>query len=140
MNRPYIYIRPLSLGLSPHPGHHSALSRAPCAIWQVLISRLVYRYCRWCMYVDPNLSVLPTPSFPLVIHKFILYICISLSALQMRSSIPLPSYSRPTKPTNTSQKLSTSPIILFVLPQFLFTLVLCLSSAFTEKFMSLLPP
>ena len=30
----------------------------------------------------------PTP-FPLDIHMFVLYLCVSVSALQMRSSIPL---------------------------------------------------
>ena len=132
MNQPYIYLRPLSLGLPSRSGHHSTLSRVPYATWQVLISYLIYRQYQQCIYVDPNLSILPTPPFPLVIHKFILYVCISFSALQMRSSIPLPSYSRPTKATNTNQKLSASPIILFVLPQFLLTLVLFIIHLYRE--------
>ena len=46
-----------------------------------------------------------------------------LKRLSSSSSKLLFSYSRPTKATNTSQKLPASPIILFVLPQFLFTLI-----------------
>ena len=39
-----------------------------------------------CQSQSPN-SSLPTP-FPLGIHTFVLYVCVSISALQIRSSIP----------------------------------------------------
>ena len=39
-----------------------------------------------CQSQSPNSSH-PTP-FPLGIHTFVLYVCVSISALQIRSSIP----------------------------------------------------
>ena len=42
MNQPYIYIYPLPFGFPSHLGHHSALSRVPCAAQQVIISYLFY--------------------------------------------------------------------------------------------------
>ena len=41
-----------------------------------------------CVYVNFNLPVLSTLPSPLSIHKFVLYICVSISALQIRSSEP----------------------------------------------------
>ena len=38
-------------------------------------------------YVNPSLPVLPTPR-PLGVHIFVFYVCVSISALQIRSSIP----------------------------------------------------
>ena len=35
------------------------------------------------IYVNPNLPTPPTLSFPLGIHTSVLYICVSISALQM---------------------------------------------------------
>ena len=35
------------------------------------------------IYINPDLPIPPTPSFPLGIHTFVLYICVSISALQM---------------------------------------------------------
>ena len=40
------------------------------------------------IYVNPSLPIHPTPRFPLGIHTFILCICVSISALQIRSFIP----------------------------------------------------
>ena len=42
--QPYIYTRPLPFGLPPHPGHHSAVSRVPCAIEHVFISSLFHTW------------------------------------------------------------------------------------------------
>ena len=42
----------------------------------------------WCVYVNPNLPIHPTTPSPLGIHMIILYIFVSISALQIRSSIP----------------------------------------------------
>ena len=39
------------------------------------------------MYVNPNLLIAPTPPFPCDIHTFVPYVCVSTSALQIRSSI-----------------------------------------------------
>ena len=40
------------------------------------------------MYVNPNLPIFLTPLSPLGVHMFILYVCISISALQIDSSVP----------------------------------------------------
>ena len=48
MNQPYIYIYPLPSGLPSHSGHHSALSRIPCAIQYILISYLFYTQYQQC--------------------------------------------------------------------------------------------
>ena len=42
VNQPYLYMYPLPFGLPSHSGHHSALSRVPCAVQYVLISYLFY--------------------------------------------------------------------------------------------------
>ena len=38
----FLYINPLFFGFPPHLGHHTALSRDPCAVEQALISYLLY--------------------------------------------------------------------------------------------------
>ena len=44
----------------------------------------------WHVHVDPSLSVHPTPTSlsPLGVHIFVLYLCVSISVLQIKSSIP----------------------------------------------------
>ena len=39
------------------------------------------------IYVSPNLPIHPTSPFPLGIHTFVLFVCVSISALQIRLSI-----------------------------------------------------
>ena len=68
--------------LAPHPGHCGAPSRAPCAVRCVLIS--INSPC----VSAPVSQFLPPSSFPLGVHTFILYFCVSISALQIRSFIP----------------------------------------------------
>ena len=63
-------------------------------IQQVLITYLFYTY--QCIHVNPNLLIHPTtttpptppPFSPLGVHMFVLYICVSISALQTDSSVP----------------------------------------------------
>lgn len=52
-------------------GRYRVLSRAPCAIQQVLISYLFY--IQECVYVSPNLPVYPSPSLSpsLIINLFL---------------------------------------------------------------------
>ena len=66
----------------------SAVQRSgvPSAIQQILISYLFYTY--QCIYVNPNLPVHPIPLSPLGVHTFVIYICVSISALQTGSSVP----------------------------------------------------
>ena len=40
------------------------------------------------MYVSPNLFSPSQPLFPLSVLTFVLYICVSISALQISSSVP----------------------------------------------------
>ena len=40
------------------------------------------------MYVNPNFPIHPIPPFLFGVHKFVLYICVSISVLQMRTSVP----------------------------------------------------
>ena len=50
-------------------------------IQQVLVTCLFYAY--WCVCVGPNLPIQPPPATsPLGVHAFVLYICVSISALQ----------------------------------------------------------
>ena len=42
-----------------------------------------------CIYVNPNFLIHPTFPIPHCVHISILYICISIPALQIRSSVPI---------------------------------------------------
>ena len=53
---------------------------------QVLISYLFYTYLY--IYVNPNFSIHATLLFPLGVHAFALCLCVSVSALQIGSSVP----------------------------------------------------
>ena len=88
VNQLHTYIYPLFLRFFSHTGHYRVLSRVPCAIQQVLISYLFY--IQQCVYVNPNLPIYPSPSppFPLGSHKFVIYVCVSIPALQIGSSVP----------------------------------------------------
>ena len=86
VNQLYVYLYPLFFGFPSHLGHHRSLSRVPCAIQQALISYLFYT--QQSIYVSPNLPIRPTPPSPVGNHKFVLYICDSISALQISSSVP----------------------------------------------------
>ena len=61
-------------------------------IQQVLISHQFYTH--QCIHVNPNLPIhhttttTPQPLSPLGVHTFVLYICVSISALQTGSSVP----------------------------------------------------
>ena len=61
-------------------------------IQQVLISHQFYT--QQCIHVNPNLPIdhttipTPPPLSPLGVHTFVLYICVSISALQTGSSVP----------------------------------------------------
>ena len=50
--------------------------------------QLFYTWYQQCMCVNSSLPIAPISSFHLGIHPFVLYICVSIFALQIRSSIP----------------------------------------------------
>ena len=70
---------------TPSPSHSSDLLRGwtPCAIKPLPTSCLFHTW--WCVYVDATLWIYPTLSFPHCVHKPILYIHISIPALQIGS-------------------------------------------------------
>ena len=61
-----------------HFGHHRALSRVPCAIERVLISSFPIQLCT---FVNSHLPAHPTPLSHFGIHRFVLYVCVSVSPL-----------------------------------------------------------
>ena len=63
------------------PGQHGALSRVPCAIWQVPTSCLLYT--RECTHV-----YLPIPLTTSHVHPSTLYVFISIPALKIGLSVP----------------------------------------------------
>ena len=66
-----------------HPlGHHRARSWAPRATWQLPTSCVFHT--RQYIYVSATLSVHPTLSFPPFVHKSVLYVWVSIPALQNR--------------------------------------------------------
>ena len=89
----YVCIFPLPLEPAsyphPHPTHlvhHRPPSRAPCAIQQLPTSQLFYTW--QCLHVNLTLPIHPTLPFPCpCIHLFVLYVYVSTSALQIRSSM-----------------------------------------------------
>ena len=45
-------------------------------------------YTQQCRYVNPRLPIYPTTIFPHGVHTLVLYVCVSISALQVSSSVP----------------------------------------------------
>ena len=69
-----------------HRGYYKALSRVPCAVY----SRFSLVTCvipSSYIYISPSLPIHPTPLPPLGVHRFDLYTCVSISALQISSSL-----------------------------------------------------
>ena len=85
----YIYL-PLATLSHPlpsltHLGHHRAENWAPLVVWQLPIRFLC---CTWpCIYVKASCSINPTLSFLDYFNKFLLYICSSIPALKISSSV-----------------------------------------------------
>ena len=82
----YVYMYPFFWGFLSHLVHYRTLSRVICAIQQVLISYLFYTQC--CVILIPiSQFILPLFS-PLGVHTFVRDICVSISVLQIGSSVP----------------------------------------------------
>ena len=89
VNQLYIYTYPLSFGFPSHLGYRRVLSRVLCVIQWVLISSLSYTKFQYCVYINSNLRIHPTSLFPcLGVYTFVLYMSVSISALQIGSSVP----------------------------------------------------
>ena len=86
----YVYTGPLPLEPSSHWPPFQPSRSSPGTMLSFLCFRFpILLYVQQCIYVDATLSVGPTLSFPLCVHKAFLYIYISLPALQIDSSVPL---------------------------------------------------
>ena len=64
----------------------SPRSRVPCAIQEVLVSYLCLT--QWRIYINLNVTIHLSAFFSLGVHTFVLYIPVSISALQIRSPAP----------------------------------------------------
>ena len=72
--------------------YYKILSIVPCAIQQVLVNYLfyislslymiyIYIYVCVCVCVNPKLLIILPPAFPFGNHKFVFYVCGSISVL-----------------------------------------------------------
>ena len=83
---------PLPLVSASHPpyptplGCHTGSSWSPCAMQQLPTSHSFYIW--QCTYVNAALSLHPSFPFPLCVLKSILYVCVSIPALPLGSSVP----------------------------------------------------
>ena len=81
----YIYISPPSWTfLPPHLGHPRAPSWAPCAVQQVPTSY----FTQGSVYMSVLISQFVPPSPSPRIHMSVLYVCVSIPALHIGSSVP----------------------------------------------------
>ena len=87
VNQPYAYTHPLPLGppFPPIPPNQAITEHRA----ELLYSRfpLAIYFTHGCIYVKPNLPIHPTLLFP-TMSMSILYICLSIPALQIGSSVP----------------------------------------------------
>ena len=86
----YIYIYPLPLKPPSHAPSIIPLQvitehRAESPVLYSSFPVAIYFTQGKCMYFNTTLSIHPTLSFPRYVHKFVLYVCISISALQISS-------------------------------------------------------
>ena len=89
MSQLYVYIYLLLFGFPSHSGHQRALSRFP-VLYSSFSCISYFAHGVKSVYVSPNLPIPPTTApFPLGIHTLVLYICVSISALQIRSSMKI---------------------------------------------------
>ena len=85
VNQLHVYIYPVFFGFSSCLDHHRALNSS-LSYPQVFISYLFIQSINSVYMSNLNLPVYPIhPAFPLVIHTFVLYVCVSISALHIRS-------------------------------------------------------
>ena len=82
-----MYTYPLFFRVFSHIGHYRVLSRVPRAIQKVLIvTYIIHSIAYVSIPVSPYPS--PLPAFSPGNHKFVFYICDSISVLQISSFAP----------------------------------------------------
>ena len=82
----YMYkIYPLIFGLPSHLCNHIEMSRAPCAIQEVLVTCFIHSSVYMSIPIPQFIQPSLTPSIPMSV----LYICVSISASQISSSVSL---------------------------------------------------
>jgi len=95
MNQPQVYICPLPVEPISHPIHLSKLSQSTEFELPLSYSNFPLVIC--FTYDNVHVSVLFSPfvllSFPHSVYKSVLHVCISITALQISSSVP--SFSTP---------------------------------------------
>ena len=78
----YIYIHPFHFSFFSHIGYYRKLNRVPCALQWELVGYLFY--IQQCVCINPKLLIYPSPSpFLFGNHKFVFYVCKSVSVLQI---------------------------------------------------------
>ena len=76
-------------GFPSHLGHHSALSRVPCAYSSF---SLAICFIHGTVYMSISISqFIPSPCSSLGVYMFVLYTCVSISAFQITLSVPFSS-------------------------------------------------
>ena len=92
----YTYLLPLESPLHPHPsplGHHRALSWAPCAAQQLLASDPFHMCQCYSEFVPPS-------PYPPCVHRSVLCICVSISALQIGYNVSMTQFLTSERYTN----------------------------------------
>ena len=84
-NQLYVYICPLPPTPPTHPARVSRRTELS-SLCYIAASHWLF-YTRECIYVNATLSIHP-PSFPHCVHVSVLYMCVSVPALQIGSSAP----------------------------------------------------
>ena len=87
VNQSYVNRSLLFSGFPPHLGHHRVLSEFPVPYSRFSLGIYFVRSIDSVCISIPVSQFIPPPPFPprFVVHTFALYVCISNSALQIRS-------------------------------------------------------
>ena len=75
---------PSFFGFPPHSGHHRWMRRVGCVYRRLSVASILYTAVYICQCQPPNSQ----PPSPLGIHTSVLHVCVSISALQINSSVP----------------------------------------------------
>ena len=89
VSQPHGYMHPSLWDFVPF-GRHSALSRVPgpCSMFSLVVHSTLIHTINSLSVPIPISQFLPPPPSSLDIHTFVLYICVSIPAVQIGLSIP----------------------------------------------------